>query len=189
MGSFGGQYRSGDRSDQELLAAHVAGDRFAFEELFYRYHNQLFRAARLTSRDPQDAADALQDALLKAHRCAPQFRHDCSVRSWLYRIVINSCVDRLRRNKFRDAERLTEFHHPLGDPIPEVDTAILIERALLGLPVEQRVAVVTVDMEGYSIAETAELLGIPEGTVKSRCARARAKLAQSLAYLDHPADA
>jgi RNA polymerase sigma-70 factor, ECF subfamily len=185
VGSFGEEHRS----DEELLLAHVAGDRFAFEELFHRYHNQLYRLARLTSRDPQDAADALQDALLNAHRCAPQFRHDCSVHSWLYRIVVNSCVDRLRRNKFRDADRLTEFHCPAGDPMPEVDTAILVERALLRLPPEQRAAVVAVDMKGYSIAETAALLGVPEGTVKSRCARARAKLAHSLAYLDHAADA
>ena len=65
---------------------------------------------------------------------------------------------------------------------------IVIERALLRLPVEQRAAVVAVDMQGYSVAETAAMLGIAEGTVKSRCSRARAKLAQSLAHLSHSAD-
>ena len=72
----------------------------------------------------------------------------------------------------------------IGDPAPRIDTAVVVERALMRLPVEQRAVVVAVDMQGYSIAETARLLGIPEGTVKSRCSRARAKLAQSLAYFD-----
>lgn len=189
MGSFIDELGPGGRSDAQLLVAHVAGDRFAFEELFHRYHHQLYRLARLTSRDPQDAADALQDALLKAHCRAPDFRYDCAVSSWLYRIVVNSCLDRLRRNKFQDADRLSEVSCPAGDPIPGIDTAILIERALLTLPIGQRAAVVAVDMQGYSITETAALLGIPEGTVKSRCARARAKLAQVLAQLEHSADA
>ena len=60
-----------DRSDAELLAAHVAGDRYAFEELFYRHHRQLYRLAVITSHNPDDAADALQDAILSAHRAAP----------------------------------------------------------------------------------------------------------------------
>lgn len=189
MGSFGGDHRLHERSDAQLLAAHVAGDRFAFEELFYRHHNQLYRLARLTTRDPHDAADALQDALFNAHCRAPQFRHDCAVSTWLYRIVVNSCLDRLRRNKFQATDQLSEHSAVAGDPAPAVETAILVERALMRLPIEQRAAVVAVDMQGYSVAETAKLLDIPEGTVKSRCARARAKLASTLSHLDHSADA
>jgi RNA polymerase sigma-70 factor (ECF subfamily) len=68
-------------------------------------------------------------------------------------------------------------------------TALVVERALLRLPVEQRAVVVAVDMHGYSVAETARLLGVPEGTVKSRCSRARAKLANTLEYFDNPAPA
>ena len=82
-----------------MLAAHVAGDRYAFEELFHRHHRQLYRLAHITSRNREDAADALQDAMLSAHRNAPPFRRDASVSSWLYRIVVNACLDRLRRNK------------------------------------------------------------------------------------------
>ncbi len=170
-----------------MLAAHVAGDRYAFEELFYRHHRQLYRLARITSRDPDDAADALQDAMLSAHRCAPAFRHDASVSSWLYRIVVNACLDRLRRNKTHATGVLEDDVCHLGDPTPRVDTALVVERALLRLPVEQRAVVVAVDMQGYSVAETARILGVPEGTVKSRCSRARAKLAQSLQYFDDPA--
>ena len=170
-----------------MLEAHVAGDRYAFEALFHRHHRQLYRLAQLTSRNPDDAADAVQDAMLSAHRNAPAFRHDASVSSWLYRIVVNACLDRLRRNKSHPTTVLEDDAGPGGDPTPHIDTALVVERALMRLPLEQRAAVVAVDMQGYSVAETARLLGVPEGTVKSRCARARAKLAKTLEYLGHDA--
>jgi RNA polymerase sigma-70 factor, ECF subfamily len=172
----------GGRTDAELLAAHISGDRYAFEELFYRHQRQLYRLAQLTSRNPDDAADALQDAMLSAHRKAPTFRHDAAVSSWLYRIVVNASLDRLRRNKSHPTTALLDDACHVGDPTPRVDTAIMVERALMRLPVEQRAAVVAVDMQGYSVAETARMLGVPEGTVKSRCSRARAKLAEALEY-------
>ncbi|MDY6996101.1 MAG: RNA polymerase sigma factor SigM [Actinomycetota bacterium] len=168
------------RTDAELLAAHIGGDRYAFEELFHRHHRHLYRLARLTSRDPDDAADALQDALLAAHRAAHRFRHDSAVSSWLHRIVVNACLTRLRRNRIHSHQQLDEQLCGGTDPTGRVDTAIVVERALMGLPVEQRAAVVAVDMQGYSVAETAQMLGVPEGTVKSRCSRARSKLAAML---------
>ena len=177
-----------ERSDAELLAAHVAGERYAFEELFHRHRRQLHRLARLTSRSPEDAADALQDAMLRAHRGAGSFRHDAAVSSWLHRIVVNACLDRLRHAKAHPTAPLEDVH-PVADRTAQVETAVLVQRALMRLPVEQRAAVVAVDMQGYSIADTARLLGVAEGTVKSRCARARARLAQLLGYLDAGADA
>ncbi|GAB3220765.1 RNA polymerase sigma factor SigM [Mycolicibacterium hippocampi] len=184
MGIFGGTRGQGERrrTDAELLAAHVAGDRYAFEELFYRHHRQLYRLAVLTSRDPDDAADALQDALLSAHRTARTFRNDSAVSSWLYRIVVNACLDRLRRNRTHACDELDDQLCHAADPTGRVDTAIVVERALMRLPVAQRAAVVAVDMQGYSVAEAARLLGVAEGTVKSRCSRARSRLAQSLEF-------
>jgi RNA polymerase sigma-70 factor, ECF subfamily len=176
-----------DRSDAQLLHAHVAGDAHAFAELVGRHHGKLARLAALTSRDPDDALDALQDALMAAHRTAPSFRNDCAVSSWLHRIVVNACLDRLRRNRIRDHETLGEHDRPMGDLTAHVDTAIEVERALMTLPVDQRAAVVAVDMQGYSVAETARLLGVAEGTVKSRCARARGKLAVLLQDFAHTA--
>ncbi|SEH55582.1 RNA polymerase, sigma-24 subunit, RpoE [Mycolicibacterium rutilum] len=186
MGTFG---TGRERSDAELLAAHVAGDPYAFEQLFYRHQRQLYRLARMTSHHPEDAADALQEAMLKAHRRAPAFRNDAAVSSWLHRIVVNASLDRLRRNKVRPTEALPDDVGHIGDPTSHVDTAIVVERALMRLPVEQRAAVVAVDMQGYSVAETAHMLGVPEGTVKSRCSRARAKLAEVLEYFDAEAAA
>ena len=106
-----------DRTDSELLFAHVAGDRHAFDELFRRHRTQLYRLARGRTQAAEDADDAVQEAMLSAHR-----------------------------------------------------------GALMQLPVGQRAAVVAIDMHGYSVAEAAGLLEVAEGTVKSRCSRARARL-------------
>jgi RNA polymerase sigma-70 factor (ECF subfamily) len=178
-----GGYLQHERSDAELLAAHVAGDRYAFGELFGRHRRQLHRLARLTTRTPEDAEDALQDAMLSAHRGAGAFRHDAAVGSWLHRIVVNACLDRLRRTKSHRTAPLEDVY-PVPDRTVQVETAMVVQRALMRLPVEQRATIVAVDMQGYSIADTAALLGIAEGTVKSRCARARVRLAQLLGYLD-----
>ena len=104
--------------------------------------------------------------------------------SWLYRIVVNACLDRLRRARCRPTVELFDDTCAVGDRTAQVDTAIVVQRALMRLPVEQRAAVVAVDMQGYSVADTAALLGVAEGTVKSRCARARTRLAVLLGHLD-----
>lgn len=184
---FGGNNQR-ERSDAELLAAHVAGDRYAFGELFHRHQRQLHRLARLTTRTPEDAEDALQDAMLSAHRGASSFRHDAAVGSWLHRIVVNACLDRLRRTKAHPTVPLADVY-PVADRTAQVETAIVVQRALMRLPVEQRAAVAAVDMLGYSVADTAALLGVAEGTVKSRCARARVRLAKLLGYVSAGAHA
>lgn len=164
------------RSDAQLLAAHVAGDPYAFEELLGRHHRRLYQLARRRTRSPEDAADVIQEAMLAAHRGAPSFRHDAAVASWLHRIVINTCLDRLRRAASQPPTAPLVDEHGVGDRTAEVDTMLLVRRALMRLPAEQRVALLAVDMHGYSVADAAALLGIAEGTVKSRCARGRARL-------------
>ena len=169
------------RSDAALLSAHAAGDRRAFEELFRRHHARLYRVARRGSVTEQDADDAVQDAMLRAHRGAASFRHDAAVGSWLHRIVVNACRGRLRRNAIRPTVPLDEQHFaPVADPAAQLDVTLLVREALLRLPAEQRAAVVAVDMHGHSVAEAAALLNVAEGTVKSRCARGRARLAALL---------
>lgn len=168
------------RSDSELLAAHVAGDRLAFAELFARHQRRLHRLARRTSASDEDAADALQDAMLSVHRNAASFRQDAAVASWLHRIVVNACLDRQRRNRIRPTIALDDGVASVADRTAQVDTAVLIRDALMHLPVEQRAAVVAVHMQGCSIADAARALGVAEGTIKSRCARARARLAELL---------
>jgi RNA polymerase sigma-70 factor (ECF subfamily) len=92
--------------------------------------------------------------------------------------VVNACQDRLRRNVIRPTTPLTDDDCvPVSDRTAALETALVVRQALLRLPVEQRSAVVAVDMQGYSVADAAALLDVAEGTVKSRCARARTRLA------------
>ncbi|MCV7224711.1 RNA polymerase sigma factor SigM [Mycolicibacterium komossense] len=183
-----GRADTAERTDAELLAAHVAGDLYAFEELIGRHYRQLYRLATLRCGCPEDAADALQEALLAAHRGAATFRHHAAVSSWLHRIVVNACLDRLRRHRNHPTVALDASSalaaHPISDRTAQVETTIVVHHALRRLTHDQRAAVVAVDMQGYSVAEAARLLGIAEGTVKSRCARGRARLAVELRYQD-----
>ena len=171
-------------SDADLLCAHAGGDRYAFEELFRRHRPRLYRVARRCGLTDEDADDAVQEAMLSAHRGAASFRRDAAVTSWLHRIVVNACQDRLRRNAVRQTTVLTDDDcPPVADRTVQLETALLVRQALLRLPVDQRSAVVAVDMQGYSVADVAALLNVAEGTVKSRCARARARLAVLLGGL------
>jgi RNA polymerase sigma-70 factor (ECF subfamily) len=186
------------RTDKELLAAHVDGDPEAFGELFGRHRDRLWAVALRTSGNPEDAADALQDGLISAFRRAEGYRGDAAVTTWLHRIVVNACLDRMRSNKVRAAgalpDDLDEYAGrgalSTSDPGPAPDEATLaaerrrlVLEALATLPAEQRAALVLVDMEGYGVAEVAEILDCAVGTIKSRCARGRAKLAPLLGVL------
>ena len=177
-------------SDADLIAAHAAGDPTAFAELVRRHRDRMWAVALRTLRDPDEAADALQDAFISAFRAAASFRAESQVTTWLHRIVVNACLDRVRRRQARPTVPLPEAGpgEPVadGDAMADRETRLVVGEALAALPEEQRVPIVLVDVEGYSVADTAKLLGIAEGTVKSRCARGRAKLAKSLGHLRNP---
>jgi RNA polymerase sigma-70 factor, ECF subfamily len=174
-----------DPTDAALLQRHVDGDPDAFSQLVVRHQNRLWAVAVRTTGDPEDASDALQEALVSAFRRAGSFRGDAQVTTWLHRIVVNACLDRIRRRKAKATEPLPdeqEHRTELADRVPADDPAEASERradvlaALRQLNEDQRAALVLVDMEGYSVDEAAEVLGCAPGTVKSRCARGRARL-------------
>jgi RNA polymerase sigma-70 factor, ECF subfamily len=173
--------------DAELLARHVDGDPDAFSELVSRHRDRLWAVALRTLGNPEDAADAVQDALLSAYRGAVGFRGGSAVTTWLHRIVVNACIDLARRRAARPTEPLRDdpTEEPPGhDPTAEHETSLAVLAALRTLPPEQAAAVVLVDIEGYPVNDVAEMLDVPPGTVKSRCARARARLAEQLRDLD-----
>lgn len=178
-------------SDAKLLAAHVAGDPDAFEELVRRHRDRLWAVALRTTGDPEEAADAVQDALISAFRRADQFRGDSAVTTWLHRIVVNASLDRLRRRAVRQSQPLPDDNDALpgavvADPTDHLDqriTQLVVIEALAELPEDQRAAILLVDVEGWSVEDAAIQLSCPEGTIKSRCYRGRAKLAKRLAYL------
>ncbi|ROP31127.1 RNA polymerase sigma factor SigM [Couchioplanes caeruleus] len=180
-------------ADAELLRAHVDGDPHAFTELVRRHRDRLWAVALRTIGDREEAADAVQDALLSAHRSAARFRGDSAVTTWLHRIVVNACLDRMRRRQAHPTVPLPDGTHTddggLGSrpepaaPAQDHDTALVVRAALAALPPEQRAALVLVDVQGYPVVEAAEILGVAEGTIKSRCARGRARMALALGHL------
>lgn len=180
-----------ERSDADLLRAHVAGDPHAFEMLVTRHSQRLWALALRTMRNPEEAADALQDAYISAFRRADTFRGDAAVTTWLHRIVVNACLDRIRRNKVRRTDPLPEQPDRAAELgiVPESDELEIKERradvasALGQINADQRAALVLVDMEGYSVEEAAQILGCAVGTVKSRCSRGRARLVPLLSHL------
>ncbi|MFH8608574.1 RNA polymerase sigma factor SigM [Streptomyces sp. NPDC018029] len=182
----------GDLNDQDLLAAHVAGDKDAFGELVRRHRDRLWAVALRTLGDREEAADAVQDALVSAYRAAHTFRGQSAVTTWLHRITVNACLDRARKSASRktspidDTERLEQLLEPeesAAAPVERGDLHRELLEALGTLPHDQRAALVLVDMQGYPVAEAARVLDVPTGTVKSRCARGRARLLPLLTHL------
>lgn len=188
-----------EATDAELLQAHVDGDPDAFGVLFGRHRDRLWAVALRTMSNPEDAADGLQDGMIAAYRRAGSFRGDAAVTTWLHRVVVNACLDRLRAAKVRRTEALPDDVEDRGTLVAAATAeddpgaaAVAAERrrrvlaALAELPAEQRAALVLVDMEGYPVSEVALMLDCAEGTVKSRCSRGRTRLAALLTDL-HPA--
>ncbi|MFY0406570.1 RNA polymerase sigma factor SigM [Solicola sp. PLA-1-18] len=167
-------------TDAELLARHVAGDPHAFGDLVGRHQDRLWAVAVRTMRDREDAADALQDAMVKAFGSAHRYRGDSAVTTWLHRIVVNACIDAIRRQRVRPAVRGLDLELVPG-PTSERETVLDVRAAVAALPDAQQRAVVMVYLQGYSVEETARVLGCAAGTVKSRCARARDVLGGLLA--------
>ena len=172
-----------DLSDDELLVRHAGGDGAAFGVLVARHRDRAWAVALRTLGDPTDAADAVQDAFVKAYRTADTFRGDAQFSTWLHRIVVNACLDLMRRAKVRRTSPLEDTVADPSDPLGRTELGRDVVAALRRINDDQRVAIVLVDVEGYSVEEAAALLGVPAGTVKSRCHRGRVQLAALLGYL------
>ena len=184
--------------DAAWLARTAANDVAAFESLMRRHNSRLFRVARAILKDDAAAEDAVQEAYLKAFRHSGTFRGDAQVSTWLTRIVINQSLMRLRRLKRdrvvvpfesqahdgirrwrRDRRTNGPSHRRPRRSAPSC--AVLLERRIDELPATFRTVFVMRDVEEMSVQETADLLGIPPATVRTRLFRARALLRQALA--------
>src|SRR5688572_13153612 len=167
-----------------------------FEALMRRSNARLFRIARAILKNDAEAEDALQEAYVQAYRKMADFRGDAEVATWLTRIVINQALMQLRRRK-RERTVVPFDHRASGQDIPEVDVADtraespsdtafrgeirrIIERRIDELPVAFRTVFVMREVEEMTVDETAEALGIPAATVRTRLFRARALLRDSL---------
>ena len=166
--------------DRALAKRASNGDLVAFEALVERHQARLTTMATRLLGSHADAADAVQDTLVRAWLALPRFRGDARFSTWLTRICLNAIHDlRERRGQLADPEA-PEAADP-RDGFAASELAGELQRALAALDVPFREAVVLYDVLGCSYAEIAELTEVAEGTVKSRIYRGRAELAQLLA--------
>lgn len=181
-----GAARTRRDADEAALAVRArSGDRAAFGELVERYADQARRVARAVLQDADDADDAAQDAFLAALVKLHQYDAQRPFGPWLMRIVSNAATDRRRRRTVRRAESLEEGLVAGGarpDAVAEREALRgRLRAALAQLPPRRSLAVTLFDVEGYSHAEIAGMLGIPEGTVRSEVFHARRRLRTLLA--------
>jgi RNA polymerase sigma-70 factor, ECF subfamily len=165
--------------DAPLVERAQRGDRRAFEELVERHQHRLFTLAARTLGSVDEAADAVQEAFIRAWLGLPRFRGGSLFSTWLFRICVNAAHDQRMR---RRAEPLDEMREP-ADPEDTFSTSELsgaLQDALDELDEDYRVAVVLYDVLGCSYTEIAELTEVAEGTVKSRIFRGRSRLAELL---------
>ncbi|HEX6146333.1 MAG TPA: RNA polymerase sigma factor [Acidimicrobiia bacterium] len=174
--------------EQELIQRARNGDVAAFEELVRMHQSIALRVAVLVVGDHSDAEDVTQEAFVKAYHALGRFRQDSPFRPWLLRIVRNEALNQRRRHGRQDRLGLRLAGDRLsGDAAPSPETVVVSESeresvlaAVNGLPERYRQVVALRYLLGLSEAETAETLGIPAGTVKSRTARALSRLERSL---------
>ena len=185
-----------DAPDAELAIRVAAGEPAAFEALMRRHNRALFRTARAILRDDAEAEDALQEAYLQAYRAIGSFRGEAKLSTWLARIVANEALMRARK-RARRAEivplqpgtsetEINEIPDDNMDQTPErsaqrFEMRRLLETQIDSLPDDYRVVFVLRAVEEMSVEESAEALGIPAATVRSRLFRARSLLREGLA--------
>jgi RNA polymerase sigma-70 factor (ECF subfamily) len=171
--------------DSELIVRWQSGDESAFEDLVRRHEQRVFRLLYRMMGNREEAEDVSQEAFLSLHRHGHRFRREARFSTFVYRVAANAALNR-RRSLGRNRNRLNElkvsqqagFDLPPGPRDPEdaasgSEAQRRVQSALLELPDDLRVAILLYDIEGQSYQEVAGVLGIPEGTVKSRIHRAR----------------
>ena len=184
--------------DDATLASRVlAGDSTAFELVMRRHNRRLYRVARAMLRDSAEAEDALQDAYLAAFQAMGNYRGESSLATWLSRVVVNQCLGRLRRQARRDnivpmvsmdsaeeqehAAMPSENFEAPDHALARAELRAVLERKLDELPEAFRTVFMLRCVEELTVEETAQILNIPEATVRTRHFRARGLLRESLA--------
>ena len=187
-----------EHDDRELITRVIKGDQRSFRELVQRYQQRVYAIAFGVVRNEEDALDITQEAFIKVHRHLPSFQGSSSFYTWLYRIVVNLCIDQVRRSgrsalvdfddgvdhgpAARDAEGRYQAIR-IDDPARHLGRQELrgeIQRALDGLSQKHREVIMLREIEGLSYKEIAEVLDISVGTVMSRLHHARQNLQSAL---------
>ena len=179
-----------ERTDDALVAAAVAGDEAAFEQLFERHRRRVARIAGRFFSQREQIEEIIQDSFTKAYFALNTYHgtHEASFRAWLTQIAVNSCYDQLRRARRRPEQaaadftdsQMHEFAGRLRAESPDVESALvsrdLAQKLLARLGPEDRLVLTLLDVEGHSVAEIAEMANWSVSKVKVRAHRARAHL-------------
>lgn len=176
-------------TDEFTLRRAQKGDAHAFEQLVSPHEQMLWRVCWHYTHHPEDAADCLQETMLKAWRAIKSYRGDCALSTWLYRIASTVCLDFLRRQKrlpeTESADELAESGFAPADSSPAPDEAMLraesvqqLQAAIDSLPGDMRTALILYALQGLGYETIAEVTSTSVGTVKSRISRARQKIAK-----------
>lgn len=174
-----------DAAERELIALAQAGDHRAFAALVRQYQDRVFRFILRLTGTRDEAMDLTQETFMKAHQALPGWRPEAQFRTWLFSIAHNAALDVVRRRQRVDFVSVADLDdgeagHDAPDPARQPDERLadrqsmeLLERTLQELPTEHREILLLREVEDMSYGEIAATLGIAEGTVKSRLARAR----------------
>jgi RNA polymerase sigma-70 factor, ECF subfamily len=190
--------KSGPDKDWELVLASREGDTDAFEQLIRKYQTRMINISFRMTGDYDDACEAVQEAFLSAYRSIRKFRGDAKFSTWLYGICINYSKNRLSQTRRRSRYEVQSVDQSpsdfqvattteLSDPGPSAldriekkELQVKVQECIDSLEEQQRVVVVLRDIEGFSYEEIVDMLGVPDGTIKSRLFRARENLRKSL---------
>lgn len=182
--------------EQRLILQCQAGDADAFRELVQRYQRRVYAVAFGLVRDPDDAMDVAQEAFIKVHRNLSRFKGTSSFYTWMYRIVVNLCIDHLRKAKRQQAAEYDDTRAQNTDLAPtmtantsHMDPGKALQRrrlreamndAMATLSPSHRAVILLREVEGLSYSEMAEALECAKGTVMSRLFHARRNLQRAL---------
>ena len=168
--------------EKNLIAAAQSGDSDAFTQLVQRYSSDAYRTAFMVLRDHEEVEDVVQEAFLTCYRKINTFRMDSSFKTWLYRIVINLCYDRLRRRaRERAAFQRVSVNMKTGyRALSDIEKRIDLKEVIATLNPDYRITLTLYYGMDLSVQKVAEILGIPVGTVKSRLNSARNLLKERL---------
>lgn len=181
--------RNKEYSDTELMQQIVSGDQAAFNGLYHRYKDRMYYYFyRMLGNSTEQANDFLQELFMKLIEKPESYHPNYSFQTWLFSVANNMCKNEYRRREVRKEYQTSESLQPKLDYMKDssVEPEQLLEKifqTLDRLGEEQRSAFLLRYREGFSIREVAEILGLPEGTVKSRLFYAKKMLAEKLEYL------